>query len=877
MIEIRNLVKIYSHNKSKQCVALNGVTFALPDKGMVFIVGKSGSGKSTLLNMIGGLDRLTSGDIIVDGQSFADFKQSDYDNYHCNYLGFVFQDFCLIDTLTIKENIALSLKLQGSADMAKVDEVLSRLDMDEYAQRFPSELSGGQKQRVAIARALIKSPKLILADEPTGNLDSKTGKQILEILKEISINNLVVVVSHSATDADEYADRIIELADGQVVKDVVRSDKETGVVISEKEISFNKGTIFTDEQIRQINQVIKSNNGVTVKQTDSKFTPTDKSENATSLTRVADFNVKSKSFCGKDFFKIFTKKRIINQVITTLLVACLIIVLGVCQLFTQFNADEQIADILKQTGDNALVLKKGYPSKDIYKQTLTDKFVRINDDDINAFKNGGYKGEIYKLYNAPLITGSGHACLTEQSLSISTVDNCREFYSYESRGVLVCDEHFLTDLYGIDGQLDYVGQFDTTGNGLILTDYLADSILFFNNRLISHGSNYDTLLNGDRLMSRFKVCAIINTNYRERYKDLIDIYVSMNDGDQIGKQELMSNELYAQFLSELDYSLNIAYSFNPNYGEELKIADTVEDKTHRTFARTLITEVYDENDRNLITLYGGIIYQDMNLADDAILISKSYYAEILGIDEDLVDDSVIGNKLSFEMYDNGNDADIILSLQDMRIVGFSNSCVYMSTNNFKKFISLDQFAYALYFDNPDFAMTAYAVGQDNCFVCSSQLFNSVYTVAQAVSIFTDLFGLVVVILCALSVVLLISFILGGIKKNAYEIGVLRALGASNGNIAVAYLLQAILMGVIIALVAVLGLALGAEFCNGLLADGFVQFTGNPNIRQIKIIKTDFSTIAIDVAVTLVLAGITGVAPFIVLRRIKPTEIIRSKE
>ena len=188
MINIRYLSKEYVSNNKTSHLALNDVSFTLPSRGMIFIIGKSGSGKSTLLNILGGLDSPTAGQIIVDGNDYDNFKEKDFDNYRNTYLGFVFQDFHLIEGLTVQQNITLALDLQGKKNKKAVKEVLKQVDLEGYEKRYPDELSGGQQQRVAIARAIVKKPRLVLADEPTGNLDSKTSKQVLDVLKQLSKN-----------------------------------------------------------------------------------------------------------------------------------------------------------------------------------------------------------------------------------------------------------------------------------------------------------------------------------------------------------------------------------------------------------------------------------------------------------------------------------------------------------------------------------------------------------------------------------------------------------------------------------------------------------------------------------------------------------------
>ena len=222
MLVLKNITKVYSRNGSDDVVALNNVSITFPKKGFVAILGASGSGKTTLLNIIGGLDTPTSGNLIVDGLSTLDFKASDWDSYRNNKIGFVLQNCYLLPHLNVRDNIAIKLQInrQKPDKINKlVDKALEEVGLTDKKRDHPKSLSGGQKQRIAIARAIVGDPTVILADEPTGALDSKTGTQIMEILKKLSQDHLVVMVTHNDDYASKYADRVIELKDGAVVKD----------------------------------------------------------------------------------------------------------------------------------------------------------------------------------------------------------------------------------------------------------------------------------------------------------------------------------------------------------------------------------------------------------------------------------------------------------------------------------------------------------------------------------------------------------------------------------------------------------------------------------------------------------------------------------
>ena len=240
MIVLRDVFKTYRSKKGTDCTALKGVSLSFPNKGLFFILGKSGSGKSTLLNVLGGLDKADSGTISYKGKTFDDFTESDFENYRNQEIGFIFQDYNLIEDFDVATNVEIALRLQGEEDKEGnaelVENALKTVGLEGYGKRKVNELSGGQKQRIAIARAIVKNSSFILADEPTGNLDSETGEEVFNLLKEISKEKLVVVVSHDQENAHKFGEGIVEIADGKVVCDCeFQKEKE-----KEEKLEFNK-------------------------------------------------------------------------------------------------------------------------------------------------------------------------------------------------------------------------------------------------------------------------------------------------------------------------------------------------------------------------------------------------------------------------------------------------------------------------------------------------------------------------------------------------------------------------------------------------------------------------------------------------------------
>ena len=221
-LQIKNLKKVFSTDSVKT-VALNDVSFNIADGSFVAIMGPSGCGKSTLLNIIGLLDNPTEGEYLLDGVEVGNLKESKRTDYRRGRIGFIFQSFNLIEEMNIRDNIMLplnNLPLSKAEKKQRVDEAMNRMGIAHRANHFPSQLSGGQQQRAAIARAIVSRPGLILADEPTGNLDSKNGIEVMQLLSELHRDgSTIIMVTHSQRDA-ACADYVINLFDGSIVENI---------------------------------------------------------------------------------------------------------------------------------------------------------------------------------------------------------------------------------------------------------------------------------------------------------------------------------------------------------------------------------------------------------------------------------------------------------------------------------------------------------------------------------------------------------------------------------------------------------------------------------------------------------------------------------
>ena len=407
MLEVRNLTKIYSGKGGVTVKALDDVSVVFPETGMVFLLGKSGSGKSTLLNVAGGLDKPDGGEVIVKGKSSKDFSGSDFDSYRNTFIGFVFQEYNILNEFTIEQNIALALQLHSTPnDKKAVADLLEQVDLAGYAKRKPNTLSGGQKQRVAIARALIKEPEIIMADEPTGALDSTTGKQVLDTLKKLSEKKLVIVVSHDREFAEYYGDRIIELKDGKIISDVSKvyntpsdlsgkaldlSEKSDGeeattaeaanvAVISENTIAIRDGGELTDAEVRSIAEMLRKQKGEVIITADKNDLPGVKrackiNDNGNKESFKETGPVEAKAYDGKKtkFIKSHLplghaikmgasglKSKPFRLIFTILLAVAAFVLFGVASTFMLYDPNYSVSEAMRSSNYPAATIGKEY-------------------------------------------------------------------------------------------------------------------------------------------------------------------------------------------------------------------------------------------------------------------------------------------------------------------------------------------------------------------------------------------------------------------------------------------------------------------------------------------------------------------------------------
>ena len=493
MIKVQDLTKIYKSKNRTNCIALDHVSFTLPDNGMVFVLGKSGSGKSTLLNLLGGLDGFEFGEIFFENERLSKFTKYDFYDYRCRHIGFVFQDFHLLEELTVEENIALVLDLESAEHGDLIVNALKKVGLEEYASRYPRELSGGQKQRVAMARAIVKNPEVILCDEPTGNLDADNSRQILNLLKEFSKTKLVIIVSHNIPDAETYADRILELRDGQIIRDEVRRDGYANAFDINEEgtltLPYNK--TLSGKQIDEMVEGIRSGEVKKVVQNDDGFHKIDSKNmelrGRPYARRNAGMSLKKTLFLTKTMMRGKYMRFLVAAITATLIVSCF----AVFQSFLNYNVNTSLSHAMIANNEPVMAYQKATISGGTNMLDTTN-LIHINAEDLEAFRNTKYGDRMHILYDHALPALSGISDNTGAKRSFDALKNVEKFYIGETYGVLQCDRELLKHLFGQDIESRVLaGSLDCPNRGIIITDYVADSILHGNP---SRYENYESII-----------------------------------------------------------------------------------------------------------------------------------------------------------------------------------------------------------------------------------------------------------------------------------------------------------------------------------------------------------------------------------------------
>lgn len=870
MIKVNNLVKIFKSKKKEKCVALNNVSFTLEDKGFVFIIGKSGSGKTTLLSILGGLDNLTKGEILINGNLLSKFKEKDYVNYRNSMIGYIFQDFHLIDELTIFENIKISLDLQNNKDVSLISEMLDKVGLKGYENRYPNELSGGEKQRIAIARALIKNPRIILADEPTGNLDTKTTSQVLSLLKELSKERLVIIVSHNLSDAREYADRIIELSNGKIINDLIRNEnycEDVRLIDDELIIPVHKK--IPDKENEFINLKLNEGKIKKIKQVDDIFIDNNK--------KIKEENINeplvNKKYSLKNMLSLsfkFLKKDAVRLVLYSFVVACLVVILGLSQLIVSFDSSLIIEKELKNINQNSVsIFKEDIIDSDI--EIDKNYVLPINEEDINKYYDAGYKGNIYELVN--VVLDYGPSVLLSEFHKHNKV-SYKDIYHSGTRGTLITTEEYLVDTFG---SLEYVALCDEIKEeGIYITDYSADAILFYN--ISGLFTDYNSILGKHKSMNvnyYAYINGIIKTNYKEKYKSIFEVLMNINTT----KEELMSlvnSEEYRTYYDDVVQNLSISYTMNKKFKEDFVMSNT------RTWVPVDNSLFIKDNKEYEIDRYfeNGAVRSGYVLNDDEIIMSYEKYNSIFNTNynESNINDFVpVDVEFKYYRHHDVNNEELIYSTNLTITKLIKGSVCYINDKVFKDLLGYNSFTLALYFDDISNVSLISEVAFDNGFSFNSIIAEVLTTITKAVNVFSSFLNIIFIGLCVAAFLILANYGIKLVKDRKYEIGVLKALGIKDKDLISVFGVQIIIAILLIIIMYIIGSILFIDLSNDVLIKSLMELAPNNLMLDIDILFINSNDLVrYSILITLIVF-ISFALPIIMLRRLKPLDIVKAKE
>ena len=884
MIEIKNLTKIY--DKSKTVVkALDNVSLILPDKGLVFVLGKSGSGKSTFLNMLGGLDNITSGDIVLNGVSLSKLIATEMDSYRNNYIGIIYQNFNLFPNETVRDNILTSSVISGkNLENDEINKILKQLDLTEKETVLVKNLSGGQKQRVAIGRALIKNPEMILADEPTGNLDSKTTKTIFDVLKKISKEKLVVVISHDTKSAETYADRIISLSDGKVVGDEVRNND---FVKPNKRSLLIPSTIkISNKNLTEINEYLKPHK-LKIEKGSKQFVPF-KGEVETKKQAPVFKRNKSSLKLGFNVSLKFFKSVIASFAVTLLMLTFIIGALSLSQSFVQFDGVSAVAQIADTFKSKTYILNKAYSYYDDPKDLTKSYSIKVTDADIEEFKDGGYSGNIYKIYNTPVITMPNN--LNNEVGKITNFGGLYTgIYAKTGLGTLVCDYNYLNYLFG-DLQVVAGSLYNLENtSSLIVTDYFADSLLYLDSATNSHKfvsedphDPYQKIVNV-RLYDRYKIGAVIDTGYKEKYEKLFSYMDRIKREPQNARkieEEIRKSQIFIRFYDELNSVLNYTYSVNPNFQESF----ITENNTAMWVRNATITYSVEANPETYTQ--NAYFYKSKQLDSKSLIMNINVYNRLFNtslIDEN--DTNFEEKEIVFLNYEIDKDTrenpSTVLNLKVVGVTkdfGDNTACLgYLDEESYNKFCLDALYNFALAFDKVDQTFMLNNTAKENYFYTTLTAFSSIFQVCEIINVFSDIFIFIVIALMAVALIIIISHNIRTVKKNQYRIGVYKSMGCPSKVFVLSCFVDTAILVATTFISSMLCVLILNKYVNQILIASFSKLIDANIIANFTFVSFSITNLLIYVLVVLVVSIVSLLAPVLYLRKLKPNLILNRAE
>lgn len=856
MISLHNINKFYNSGTQK-FHALKDVNIVFPEKGMVFIVGKSGSGKSTLLNVIGGIDSYDSGELIIDGLNTKNFSRNDFNSYRNSYIGFIFQEFNVIKNLTVFENIALSLQLKNESIKDNYDLIMNTIEvvgLKGKEKRKMNQLSGGERQRVAIARALVKNPKVIIADEPTGNLDKNNRDIVMDILKNLSTNHLVLIVTHDKFLSKKYSNYEITLKDGQIIHNTLENINH-----SNKE-ELNKRTNLNLNPIQP-------------------------------------------SFKTPILLSLKSLKQNLIRFIFIIVFFCISLIFANTTINLYFsNATAQYSRFQTEYNNKYITLSR---QQTLYNQTVKTGFFQIdtinyenlirsfNQDNGETESNNNYQYKIYKTFKNPI------------AINQNLEGNLDFIHSESIDNIIV-----IEDLTEFEKDYTIIPVYNTLPNSQMpircyITDYVAESLIannYFNDTVDENWSNYfaDKTIQSENLNNKIYIEGIIETNFNDFIDaDLDDpnTFASFTDNKAFYNSLFFNSSIYvsAENANQFVSTNNIQYTYDDfiysalnqngifnnikltSYGNTLSIIKgkkpekkTSDDDFEQIAISTgLLEKVFHYTaDEIQFDEDGSMDYALLNPETNTAAtftfygyrrVMANFSCQVVGIIEN--EDPVI-------YFCNPNETNMYYNYLKTSFSDYDNS-----SKNFGGSLTV------LISDSEESNISLYQALRENNITIDNLSYIKLQVVNQFINENLILFLGLFFALCVFSILMIFNFVVITIKNSTKDIGIYMSLGMNGFKISFIYLFQIIIVSTISFILSLIGAII---FLN--LLDINLSTTASDLINQyynLDILPIDFQTfkittsgILISLLIAYLVPILSVIIPLINLSRKRPIDVLK---
>ena len=879
MLQVKNLSKTFKSHRSYQ-KALDDINVSFPEKGMVFIIGKSGSGKSTLLNMMAGLASPDKGEVLFNGRNVTKMKEKDLDSYHYQDIAFIFQNYCIMEELSVEENVALGKEENPRNIKDEIEDVLNKVGLLQQRKKKAKYLSGGEKQRVAIARAIVKKPSIIFSDEPTGNLDKQSSKDVLSILKEYSKEGLVIIVSHNLFDAYEYGDRIITLDQGKIIEDKsLSADK-----IIYPDVYLSASTFLNKEELDNLNYEIEKGNIPVFHSKEDAFIPT--VENFESHTETEE---KAKRSFFSPFISI--QKAIGGNYLKTILfsfiISLVLIIFSATYYLGEYDGmDTGNSSYFKQS--DTYILQKGYQdSLNGISSIKPSTLGIIKEEDEKTLHDSFPDEKPYKLYRYSHSYAAGYSGFEFGFNRNIALDSLNARHMKYGTGLLICKEDFIKKNLQIS-EIEYVNTAPVIKNsGVYITDYMADAYIANANKFYK---SYDDVVgdlsspnNSGVRISTIYINGIIKTDYKKKIPNILQ-YSESDNKDH-------SYLLYRNCQNETDYILNalsLYYTTNENFFDDVE-----KEETKKTITQYIMLTNSQDISLSQIT---HITYSS-ELKDDEAILPPDFIRAYLNENEDTFIEEYNkrsdSQKMSLFCYQyNASKSPLIdfsvfinqvRKLSDPEIkkkpsLPNKTITIVISKNAFYKLLKAISVPISYYFDSYSNAYRLYSVMRENDFYEKTLQTETNMNAAYYLNSLSPLLAFCAKFSLIATVIAIGSYSIFLIMDNRYQIGVLKAIGYKGNSLSIYFFIRLLLFLAATAILYLLFSQIFYAVINRLLTKAIYSTTNSqysqPLFYFLYFIPKDF---AFELIAVILLAALFELGYLYILRKIKVSTVLRHKD